>query len=77
MAKIKFKQALKVTHNNVAQVMELPCVWMCRKLDDGEYRYFCKDKVHEGFVVEEDEWLVEIEGGIWLSYSNKQWEEMR
>lgn len=67
--------AIQVTHNNVKNIMELPCIEMCRKMENGKYRYFA---VMDGIwlYADEGDWIVE-DCGKWKAYTDKEWKESR
>lgn len=79
MSKIDYKQAIEVTHQNVAQIMSLPCVERCskdyyQKKGDVTYFYYVSDLDCNAW---EGDWIVELGPGEWMVYGKKEWEELR
>lgn len=76
MSKIDYKQAIQVTHQNIAQIMALPCIWKCNKAYNGSYLYEIRTR-NAAYTVREGDWIVELEEDNWTTYNKKDWEEIR
>ncbi len=74
----EFKQAIQIG-SNVTDIMQLPCVRACVKMDDKQGHEWLEYRIMQGQRIdtaEEGDWLVESVMGRWYVLSDESYKKI-